>query len=515
MAILAEKYVPLPTQESSLRVRQEYPNKPIIIGEAKSVIESGTIIWDETNTAIVRLPSGEKMNVPPTNQNDHVESTMRTLLGNVQPGSEWEDRINKAYNDYTEAKIKDPVKLLYGNIVYHPLINHLVWLAPKELKSLALLARNEALIQDSEQKLSYREIREILGNLVIGVIGASVASNAAHRIIDTLRPKWIKLADYDEFDDAVRGRRRFGVLDTLQNKATVTAREINETDPWLPVSVYDEGINEDNSSEFMDGNQKELRVNHLVEAVDSLEMKYSIAEQARKYKIPLWRISDIGVAWQVEYLPFHIYPQFPLSISTNDNDLYNSLQNALDRPNRDHFFEFASKLIGNNHKLVQEFNDFIRGKIKTPFGTAIPQLGIAAEGVASHLALSLASVELGWQCPNRMFVDLRSGTLIKEYLKPVFGRWILIREMTDQSTGISTKEIIDQELGTMLERTMVNLPSHEIIREITDINSGKTIRTENDLYTGKIVKHEEITPEKRALDNARVQLINTIMTHYK
>lgn len=475
----------------------EYEGKPTILGPANDAINSGAIRWTTTGNAIVALPSGEQITVLQKNQIHQIEQTFDSLAKNLQPGTYYEEMFSAERQAYEEAVNdlngkRNTKKLRYGEIIYYPHPNPdlLIWTAPKKLKHLALLSRNEFLLQDPEQSISFEEQRKIFNSLVIGFLGASVASNAFHRVADTLRQEgnnaanqkdllalagWMKIADGDKFDDAVRGRRRFGILDYDRNKAEVSAREVNESYPWLPVSVYKYGVDPyGNVNDFILGNEEigEPPVNRLIEAIDDIEAKLRFIEVARdpskllndtgnKHQdikgVDLWRIADIGTACQITWLPYGNNPDLPLTIGATDRELRDSLNHALENPSIETWFDFGVKLEGPHLKQVPEFYDFIKERIRSPFASAVPQLGIASETAASLVALGIASTSLGWKWPNRYFIEPRKGLTVWEWVYPERGTYR--RDTTDIREGLVKRELFDLDGGTLLSKYEASLPT--------------------------------------------------------
>lgn len=424
-----------------------YPGKPIILGPAKEIMASGLLTFSDRGVARMQI-GGRKIAVLKRDQVDNVCSAMNTLLRNLQPGSEFEALVNQENEVYEQAKEKKPRKggLEYGVVVYHPFYKALYWEAPRDIHRLATLARVQDMIRDRGLRLSYAEIRRLFNQIVLGAAGASVASNGVHRDRDTVFGRATKVGDFDPFDYAVRSRRRFGIRDFQGNKAVVTAREINEADPWLPVYVYPDGLHIDNYERFFNGdiNTGEPKLTDFLEAIDHPERKVQLAKVARDMGVRSWRVTDLAGAWLVEYLPHHIYKDFPLGITVEDKALFTALDNYLKQPSTENFFAFATAFIGDAQWQVPEFREFLLKRGTTPFVKGIPQLGIASEGAASQFAYSQAAVELGWEIPNRYFYDARAQTMITDTLsKSSSGHWIDSRKVVNNTEGFSIDAVID------------------------------------------------------------------------
>lgn len=455
----------------------EYTGKPIILGPVQE-IDTEVLHWLRRGSAVLKLPSGESLKVPASHQQNCIESTLNALLGNLTPGSQYEETFNAFREGYEEALINShgkPDKLRFGELVYYPLENDLVWFAPRDLKLLAWLARNEIQLKDPEQKISWEEQRRIFEAQVIGVVGGSVGSNIFKRVNDTLKPSWLKIADPDSYDDANRNRSVFGHRELGVNKAEANARMLHQTDPWLPISVYSEGVHPENIRDFLLGNDKykEPPATGIVDVCDDPVRKIEIGQQCRANGIPLWRLTDFGKTFQVEYFPYRDIPDFPLAIGVSDDELVRVKDNWRDDPaNRSLFFDFAFALVGNHWRHDPEFAGFINQQNRTPFTKGIPQTSIASEAGASHVALHMASVMLGWEQPNRFYVDLRSGTQIAEYLEKHFNTWVLFRDTQNIKEGTMTHEVILVDSDFRVELTRSDR-SGNVHRELFNDGSQK------------------------------------------
>lgn len=410
--------------------QREYPGKPIILGDANS-IDQDILHWTRSGNAILRI-DGEKLVIPPSRQKNHIEPAFEAVEANLQPGTEYESFIQEQRKLQSQA-VNESKNLSpkYGEIVYFPHLDVLAHLAPVGVRHLALLARNEFQIQDPGQELSWQEQRNIFGSQVIGILGASVASLAAHRLVQTLKPGstdiinppnppkgGIKIGDLDVYNHAVWGRRRHGLMEIGVNKAVSTIREMHEIDPSIPAWVYPEGIDPyGNVEQFIHGHMHygEPPINRVIEAIDSIEEKFALLKILRAKGIETWRITDLGGAYQIDRLPFDRIPDFPIAIGTTDGQLESALSKALSESSRENWMDFALLLTGPHWEKVPEFKAFIEEQSRSPFSKAIPQLGIAAEAAASAVAYGVGSTLLGWDWPHRLFVDIRTGNITREW----------------------------------------------------------------------------------------------------
>ncbi|AYF72951.1 Rv1355c family protein [Nocardia yunnanensis] len=182
--------------------------------------------------------------------------------------------------------------------VYYPWRASVVGLPGPELFRAVRLDRNR-------NKLTRAEQTE-LANQTIGVIGQSVGHAIAHTLALEGICGRIRLADFDAVELSNLNRLPGTLFDIGINKAVVSARRIAELDPYLPVEVFADGLNDDNMDRFLDG------ISIVVEVCDSLDIKLAVREAARRRRVPLlMETSDRGLLdverydLEPERRPFH------------------------------------------------------------------------------------------------------------------------------------------------------------------------------------------------------------------
>ncbi len=124
----------------------------------------------------------------------------------------------------------------------------------------------------------------------VGVVGLSVGHAIAHLLAMEGLCGELRLADMDQLATSNLNRIPASLLDIGLNKTVAAARRIAEIDPYLKVSIWPEGMTEENVTSFLDG------LDLVVEECDSLDMKLLLREAARKRRIPvIMETSDRGL----------------------------------------------------------------------------------------------------------------------------------------------------------------------------------------------------------------------------
>lgn len=174
----------------------------------------------------------------------------------------------------------------YGVWVYYPWKNVLVHLLGEDEYREVRTNRNMLKITKEEQKE--------LAKASIGIIGMSVGSGVTMALAMECIGGELRIADLDRLDLSNLNRLRSGVTNINIRKTTIVAREIAEIDPFVKVTIFDEGITDDNIDEFLTFNGRPLDV--LVEECDSVRIKILSRLKARALGIPVvMETSDRGM----------------------------------------------------------------------------------------------------------------------------------------------------------------------------------------------------------------------------
>lgn len=140
--------------------------------------------------------------------------------------------------------------------------------------------RNRNLITKEEQEKYY--------NSTIGIAGLSVGNSCALSIVLTGGGKHLKLADPDTLELTNLNRIRSSIAELTEPKVYMSARQIYELDPYADLTLYTDGLTENNIEEFFTG------LELAVDEIDNIGMKVRIRQEAKKNKIPVIMAADNG-----------------------------------------------------------------------------------------------------------------------------------------------------------------------------------------------------------------------------
>lgn len=187
----------------------------------------------------------------------------------------------------------------HGRWVFYPWSGRLVHVLPEDEYLELRTSRNRNKITVEEQAA--------LRRLKIGIVGLSVGQATAVTMAMEEVGGHFVLADFDELALSNMNRLRSGAHDIGVNKAVLAARQIFEMNPYAKVSVFPEGIGEENMEAFLtSGGALDL----LVEECDDFFIKVTIRERARDLGIPvIMEASDRGL---LDIERFDLEPGRPL-----------------------------------------------------------------------------------------------------------------------------------------------------------------------------------------------------------
>lgn len=183
----------------------------------------------------------------------------------------------------------------YGCWAWFPWLRSIVHVLPPDEYLEVITNRNQ-------DKLTHEE-QQRLRDKRVGVVGLSVGGEAAVTIAQEHLCGHIVLADFDGLDLSNLNRLGAGVDELGVNKAVIVARRIARIDPYLAMTLYQDGVTEANAREVLRG------LDLLVEECDALPLKLSMRELAREQRLDVIFAGDERGFLSVE--PYRSHPALP------------------------------------------------------------------------------------------------------------------------------------------------------------------------------------------------------------
>jgi len=224
---------------------------------------------------------------------DDLHSQLRELVRCLNPSVRFTpEELDQAATDH----LKGCEPHLYGVWVHYPWSDRLVHLLDEAEFARVRTDRNRNKITAEEQA--------VLATKKVGVIGLSVGQSVCLAMALERSFGELRIADFDTLELSNLNRIRSGVHEMGHSKTVNVAREIAELDPYLKVTLFQEGITPENIDVFLTAGGK---LDMLAEECDSIEIKILAREHARSLRIPV--IMDTSDRGLVDVERFDLEPE--------------------------------------------------------------------------------------------------------------------------------------------------------------------------------------------------------------
>lgn len=238
----------------------------------------------------------ELLDIPHIQVVDQIESQVKDLIKANNPTRTFtEIELDVEVENFFRDRIKDD----FGNWVYYPWKNTIVHLLEEDDFIKIRTVRNNYKITPEEQSE--------LGTKKIGIVGLSVGQSVAIAMALERSCGEMRLADFDTLELSNLNRINSSLTSLGQEKVVIAARAISEIDPYLKLTLYRDGITEENVDDYLDSDGG---LDLLIDECDSLDVKVLLREKARAKKIPvLMETSDRGM---LDVERFDLEPERPI-----------------------------------------------------------------------------------------------------------------------------------------------------------------------------------------------------------
>lgn len=227
---------------------------------------------------------------------DEIDGQLRELIKSNNPSVKIK---SEEYPALVEKHLDGHNKYDYGVWAFYPWHNRLIHLLDEMEFVEVRTNRNRYKITREEQQLLSRK--------KIGIIGLSVGQSIALTLAMERTCGELRLADFDTVELSNLNRIRTGLHNLGLMKTVIAAREISEIDPYLKVSIFNEGLTKENIDGFFtEGGNLDL----LVEVCDGLDVKILSRFKARELKVPV--VMDTNDRGMLDVERFDLEPHRPI-----------------------------------------------------------------------------------------------------------------------------------------------------------------------------------------------------------
>lgn len=290
--------------------------------------------------------------------------------------------------DYLKKHYGQKVSWQVGSWVYYPWQQHLIHVLDKDLFFEMRTIRNKDLIT-AEEQVKYRKFR-------VGCGGMSIGSNGALALALTGGSEQLKLADGAVISGSNLNRILTGVDDIGREKSLVVARKIYEMNPYVEIERISAKLTEKNLQSFFD---QPWPLDVVVDEVDDLETKIRLRVEARKRKLPVIMVTELGDDMLLDVERFDLNQKLPLfhGIAGNIEDVLGKELSQRD------WLKYATTIINTKNVPLRMQQSLL--KVGTKIVTH-PQLGSSA--MISGAIISFAVRQLSLKQPLKSGRQLMS-----------------------------------------------------------------------------------------------------------
>jgi len=227
---------------------------------------------------------------------DEIHSQLEELIKLRSPQKKYDqDELSMEIKNHLDGTpIND-----YGNWIYYPWLNKLIHVLDENEFIEVRTNRNHYKITPEEE--------EILSQKKIGIIGLSVGKAIALTIALERICTELVLADFDVIELSNLNRIQTGIQNFGVKKTIVVAREIAEIDPYLKVTCLNDGLTEENVTDFFTKNGK---LDICIEVCDGLYTKIFARQKAKEFGVPVVMNSSDRGTTDIER--FDLDPNLPI-----------------------------------------------------------------------------------------------------------------------------------------------------------------------------------------------------------
>lgn len=322
---------------------------------------------------------------------------------------------NKLFEFLKENPSSDPD--LKGSWVYFPWTGLLVHML-NELDYYTLRTnRNRDIINENEQR--------ILKNFSVGIAGLSIGSNMALTLAHLGVSKNLKIADFDTLTTSNLNRVPAGIHNIGSNKAVLAAHKLYDIDPFTDLQIFANGLNKQNLENFLAGKKK---LSIVVDAIDDFEIKIHLRMVAKKLRIPVLMVTNLGDSCLVDVERYdlnHKTEFFNGLLGTLSKEILSSKLSETDKT------RFAAKIVGVEHiptKALESLSKIGNALVGRPQLASTVSIGA---GIATYIIRKIA-VEGKWPSKRLLlhfdsaFLDIKDASKIYDSEK---GRKNLIKKL--------------------------------------------------------------------------------------
>lgn len=306
---------------------------------------------------------------------------------------------------------------LKGSWVYFPWNGLLIHMLNEADYYTLRTNRNRDIINQNEQK--------ILKNFSVGIAGLSIGSNMALTLAHLGVSKNLKIADFDTLTTSNLNRVPAVIYDIGSNKSVLAAQKLHEIDPFIDLQIFETGLSKRNLENFLVGKKK---LNIVVDAIDDFEIKIRLRVVAKKLRIPILMVTNLGDSCLVDVERYDLNQKTEFFNGLLGNLPKEILSSKLSEADKT---RFAAKIVGVEHiptRALESLSKIGKALVGRPQLASTVSIGA---GIATYIIRKIA-IEGKWPS-KRLLLHFDSAFLDTKDASKIYdseqGRKNLIRKM--------------------------------------------------------------------------------------
>ena len=295
---------------------------------------------------------------------------------------------------------------LTGNWVYFPWSGVLIHMINEDDYYTLRTNRNRDIITISEQKK--------LKNFKVGIAGLSIGSNIALTLAHLGASQNLKIADFDKLSTSNLNRVPYGVHEINLSKASLVAQKLYEVDPFLNLQIYNQGLTKKSLNDFF---TKDNKLNLIIDSIDDFEMKVRLRVFAKKERIPVLMLTNLGDSCLVDVERYDLNPKTKIFNGLLGNLHTEILKTSMSEENKT---KLAAKIVGIEHIPNRAIESLLKiGKTLVGRPQLSSTVSISA-GIAGYVIRKIATKER-WPSKRLLlhfdsaFLDTQDASKIYDY----------------------------------------------------------------------------------------------------
>lgn len=313
------------------------------------------------------------------------------LIENPSFGANKESAFSS--KEFQDFKDKNSENFIH---IYYPWKNCLVKSVKKEDLFSLLTNRNKNIITEEEQKK--------LADFTVAITGLSVGGNIASTLIHNGFSQKIKLADFDTLDTTNLNRVRYGLCDIGDRKIDILSRELYETNPFLEIEDFSQGLSKENLANFVSSS------NLIFEIIDDFEMKILLRQEAKKQGVPVVMPTSLGDSVLFDIERYDTEPETKIFNGMVEEEILKRI--VAGEISEEDKKEYAIKIVGKDNlpeRLIESVKEINKSLVGRP--QLIGTISVAA-GLSSFIARKIALGE-----------ELKSTRKLVKFNSLIVGIW--------------------------------------------------------------------------------------------